>query len=57
MCIPHLKSRCTEIDSEIFLIYLCYSVCPLLNNQFLCEGTCTQCTCTCIYRERSKGGR
>ena len=54
MCIPHLKSRCTEIDSEIFLIYLCYSVCPLLNNQFLCEGTCT---CTCIYRERSKGGR
>ena len=31
MCIPHLKSRCTETGSELFLLYLYIHVCPLLN--------------------------
>ena len=32
-CILHLKSRCTETDSEQFLLDLCYALC--LYNQFL----------------------
>ena len=34
MCIPHLKSRFTEIDSEIFLINLCYALCLIINFWF-----------------------
>ena len=37
MCIPHLKSRCTETGSELFLLYLYIHVCPLLNF-WLSEG-------------------
>ena len=31
MCILHLKSRCTETDSEQVLLDLCYTICLVIN--------------------------